>query len=214
MCVPMCVHNTLSYYIHPFLLRSIHAVLYFASFPEQYIPRANLCPDWDLLRARIPQNLLCSAELHTMADTCQTLNKCWMNRIPNRKWLKMGHTSFSSFLHLCFFLQSRRLREVCRATWCLAREGPPTNVRWRNQSGTKIMTRQSLSDKLLINDNWATGIPCQEVNERQVPSVGRCSHTLRNTAKAYAYCACPNAWVGFGLGGFVCFVLFCFFKFW
>lgn len=37
--------------------------------------------------------------------------------------------------------------------------------------------RQSLSDKLLINDNRATGIPCQAVNKHQVPGAGRCSST-------------------------------------
>lgn len=52
------------------------------------------------------------------------------------------------------------------------------------QSGMRITARQRLSDKLLLNESWASGVLRQEENVCRVPSVDKCSLAFGSKAKA------------------------------
>lgn len=146
------------------------------------------------LQNKVPMEFLCIPELGTVPGTCQTLSKCLIN------WIPASHPicTFVSLIPL-------HLRESCRAAWCLAHWGPLTNVYWRIRHVMRI-TRQSLSDKLLINNSWSPGVLSQEV--RVCWGSPWCGQGLWYwRGHSYVCCTCHMAWVG-GLGRVV--LVFCF----
>lgn len=110
-CTHTCVHHTLSYSTHPSSFRGTHAVLDFASFPEQDI-LVNLCPDRDLPRARTPQNFLCSPELPTMARPSANVRRMeYLIESGPRQGIPASHP-FCTFASFCQVSISERFAEL------------------------------------------------------------------------------------------------------
>lgn len=139
------------------------------------------------LENKVPMEFLCIPELGTVPGTCQTLSRCWMNWIPNHWAHQLPILSARSSLI------PRQLRESCRAAWCLAHRRPLTNVYWRIRHMMRI-TRQSLSDKLLINNSWSPGVLSQEV--RVCRGSPWCAQGLPDIEEATAMFAAHATWPG------------------